>query len=85
MLLFFFFHQYEKDLEAAGKVIGVIGSMVAIVKYEEIIDWSVRIAGSGADIITAGLLGIIALSILLLLFGRRQKSRGKKDDGQNTA
>ena len=84
MLLFFFFRQYEKDLEAAGKVIGVIGSMVAIIKYDEIIDWSVRIAGSGADIITAGLLGIIALSILFLLFGRRQKSGSKRDNQPDT-
>ena len=79
----FFFRRYEKDLEAAGKIIGVIGSMVAIVKYEEIIDYSVRIAGSGADLVTFGILAVIAIVIFIPLLKRiRGQSSGSDSNKQ---
>ena len=82
MLLFFFFRRYEKDLEAAGKIIGVIGSMVAIVKYEEIIDYSVRIAGSGADLVTFGILAVIAIVIFIPLLKRNRGQNSGSDSNK---
>lgn len=86
MLLFFFFRRFEKDLEAVGKIAGVIVSAFAILKYEEIIDYSVRIAGSGASYMTLGLLaGLACLALLILFFGKKAKLPNKSQARQSEA
>jgi len=84
MLLFFFFRRYERDLEAAGKIIGVICSAVAIVKYEEIIDYSVRIAGSGADLVTLGVVAACAVVIFIPLLRRIRGQKAASDNEKLT-
>ena len=75
-LLFFFFRSLEKDIEAVGKIAGVIGSAIAILKYEEIVDYAVRIAGSGADKLTMGILGVLGFFIFVpFLFTKRRKPK----------
>ena len=49
LLVLFFFRQHQRDIEAAGKIGGGIASAVAIIKYNEIIDYATRFIGSGAD------------------------------------
>lgn len=61
LLVLFFFRQYERDIEAAGKIGGGIASAVAILKYNEIIDYATRYIGSGA-----GMLGISMMTGLLV-------------------
>ena len=73
-LLFFFFRSLEKDVEAVGKVAGVIGSAIAVLQYEAIIDYAVRIAGSGAHQITVVLFALIGFIIFIpIIFARRKK------------
>lgn len=74
MLLFFFFRRLEKDLEAVGKIAGLLGSAVAIMKYDEIINYAVRMAGSGATILTLSILGFVGLlALIIILFGKKQQ------------
>ena len=68
LLLFFFYRRYEKSLEAVGKIAGVAASAIAIFKYELIVDYFVRFAGSGATIVTFSVLGFIGAVALVQLF-----------------
>ncbi len=70
LLLFFFYHRYEKSLEAVGKIAGVVASAVAVLKYDLIVDYFVRFAGSGATVVTFAVLGSIGLLALVNLFVR---------------
>jgi len=80
MLIFFFSRRYEKDTEAAAKIIGAIGSAVAIVKYEEIIDIAEHYLGSGSNYYTVGALAGIAVIALISLFpGRKPRKTGDLD------
>ncbi len=72
-LLFFFFRSMEKDMEAVGKITGVIGSGIAILKYDEIVDYSVRIAGTGADQITFGILAALGIFIFFPIFTAKKR------------
>jgi hypothetical protein len=64
-LVLFFFRGHERDVEAAGKIGGGIASAVAIVKYNEIIDYATRFLGSGADPIELAVMG----GLMALAFG----------------
>ena len=67
LLLFYFLRRLRKNLEIVGQLAGVAASAIAILRYEEINDWSVRLFGAGADIATIGvLLGIAALGFAQL-------------------
>ena len=49
LLLFYFLRRLRKNLEIVGQLAGVAASAIAILRYEEINDWSVRLFGAGAD------------------------------------
>ena len=67
LLLFYFLRRLRKNLEIVGQLAGVAASAIAILRYEEINDWSVRLFGAGADNWTiAILLGIAALGFVQL-------------------
>jgi hypothetical protein len=67
LLLFYFLRRLRKNLEIVGQLAGVAASAIAILRYEEINDWSVRLFGAGADTWTiAILLGIAALGFVQL-------------------
>ncbi|MGE3712681.1 MAG: hypothetical protein AB7G35_23800, partial [Hyphomicrobiaceae bacterium] len=68
LLLFFFYGRRNQEIQNLARMGGVIGSAVAIVKYDQIIDYFVRIFGSGAGFISLGVLAALALGALLLLF-----------------
>ena len=76
LLLLFFYRRYDREVEMATKVAGVIVSAVAIVKYDLIIAILNRLLGSGAGmtsvilLVVLTVLGIVAL-LMPLLFGSR--------------
>jgi hypothetical protein len=79
LLLFFFYRRRDKEMQALARMGGVIGSAVAIVKYDQIIDLSVRFFGSGASIANLSVLAAAALLALAVLFYRRLRDRGETD------
>ncbi len=81
-IMFFFFRSMEKNVEAVGKVAGVVGSAIAILKYDEIIDYSVRIAGSGADQITFGVLTVIGFFFFFPMFMAKKKPKEREEDAE---
>jgi len=76
MLLFFFFRRFEKDSEAAVKIIGVIASAVAVIKYDAIIDFGARFLGSGSNYYTLGGISVFAVVALVSLFPGRKPREG---------
>lgn len=69
LLVFYFFKSYDqadKDFESMGRMAGVVGSLVAAANYQTIIDYAVRIAGSGATIMTFG--GIFLIVVVAFFF-----------------
>ncbi len=67
MLLFFFLRRYRQDIELVGKIGGVIISAVAFLRYEELLGYFERVAGSGADSFSLGFLGAVLLTAFLQL------------------
>jgi hypothetical protein len=67
-LLFFFYRRRDKQMEFLGRIGGVIASGIAILKYDVIISYFVRYAGSGASPNDIWVLLAIALGLLVLLF-----------------
>ena len=66
MIVFFFLRRFDKSVEAAGKLAGVIGSGVAVFQYDRIVDTSVLVAGSGATYYTLAMLAAIPVMIFYL-------------------
>ena len=61
LLLFYFLRRLRKNLEIVGQLAGVAASAIAILRYEEINDWSVRLFGAGADNATVGLMLVVTV------------------------
>lgn len=80
MLMFFFYRHMEKNLDAAIKIIGFMISIVAFLKYDIIIDWATRIAGSGASMWTLGGLAAFVLFMFFPLYGGRHRKMVKDDN-----
>lgn len=67
LLLFFFYGRQNERMQNLARMGGMIGSAVAVVKYEQIIDVFVRGFGSGADVLNITLLCIAAFAAVLLI------------------
>lgn len=76
LLLFFFYRRRDKELQALGRMGGVIGGAFAVLKYDQIIDWSVRMFGSGASIYNVLFLAAAAVLALVILFWRTAADMG---------
>ena len=68
LLLFFFYGQQNERMQNLARMGGMIGSAVAVVKYDQIIDIFVRGFGSGADVLNITLLCIAAFASVFLIF-----------------
>ena len=68
ILLFFFYRRRDKEVEFLGRIGGVIASAIAILKYDVIISYFVRYAGSGASPNNVAILAFIGLLLLILLW-----------------
>jgi hypothetical protein len=75
MLFFFFLRRYKQDVETVGKIGGVIVSGIAFLRYEELVGYFERLAGSGADSLSLGFLGAILLTAFLQLLVWRSYDR----------
>lgn len=67
LLLFFFYGRQNERVQNLARIGGMIGSAVAVVKYEQIIDFSVRGFGSGAGMLNIVLLCVAAVAALTFL------------------
>lgn len=69
LLVLFFFRQHERDLEAAGKIFGGVASVIAVMKYNQIVDYSVRYVGSGSSQWeVVALCALVAVGIVALVW-----------------
>src|SRR5262245_6601808 len=69
-LLFYFLRRLGKQGEIIGQISGVVFAGVAVLRYEQLNDWVVRLFGIGADQWVLGTLIAIALIGLSALFWR---------------
>jgi hypothetical protein len=67
LLLFFFFNQHDKDMQSLGRIGGLIGSAIAVLKYDQIVDLSVRLFGTGASWVNIAVLCALAVGAWLTL------------------
>ena len=68
ILLFFFYRRRNKEVEFLGRLGGVIASAVAILKYDIIISYFVRYAGSGASPRDIGILCGLGVALMAALW-----------------
>lgn len=72
LLVLFFFRRQDRDLEKAGKMAGGFASAIAVLKYNEIVDFAMRFVGSGSDPFEIGVLAAaLFAAFLALLWGSR--------------
>jgi hypothetical protein len=73
LLLFYFLQRFGETAERFGQLSGIAASTIALLRYEQINDWSVRLMGIGADTATLALLAFIWLLVLVALFWPLEK------------
>ncbi len=79
ILLFYFYRRQEESVQNLGRMGGIIGSGIAVVKYDQIIDFSVRLFGSGANELYVALLALAAFAAAMLLFHWMAKEEEEQD------
>ena len=67
LLLFFFYSRRDKEMQSMARMGGIVGSAVAVLKYDQIIDICVRIFGSGAGWVSLLMLSGVAVAALFAL------------------
>ncbi|NJO33597.1 MAG: hypothetical protein HC869_11050 [Rhodospirillales bacterium] len=75
LLLFYFLRRFGKQGEMVGQISGVVIAAVAVLRYEQLNDWGVRILGIGADQWVLAALTALALGGLVALLWLRRHSR----------
>jgi hypothetical protein len=75
LLLFYFLRRFGKQGEMVGQISGVVVAAVAVLRYEQLNDWGVRLLGIGADRWILAALAVLALGGLLVLLWLRRNSR----------
>jgi hypothetical protein len=72
LLLFYFQRRLGKQGELAGQISGLVVAGVAVLRYEQLNDWVVRLFGIGADRwVLAGLIAIVLAGLFALFWLRR--------------
>ena len=67
LLLFYFLRRLGKQGETIGQIAGVVTAGVAVLRYEDLNDWAVRLLGTGsqaeivAGLCVAAVAGLVAL------------------------
>jgi hypothetical protein len=62
LLLFYFLRRLGKKGEMVGQIAGVVTAAVAVLRYEDLNDWAVRLLGIGTNVWIMGVLGVLALT-----------------------
>jgi hypothetical protein len=74
VLLFYFLRRFGRNLELVGQVSGVLGGAIAVLRYEQIKDWAVRLLGAGSEpIIGALLIGLALVGLVALLWPLKRR------------
>jgi hypothetical protein len=72
LLLFYFLRRLGRQGELVGQISGVVFAGVAVLRYEQLNDWVVRLFGIGADSwLLAVLIGIAFAGLAALYWLRR--------------
>jgi hypothetical protein len=61
LLLFYFLRRLGRQGEMIGQIAGVVTAAVAVLRYEDLNDWAVRIPGIGTNMWIVGVLVAIAI------------------------
>lgn len=80
LLLFYFLRRFGKQGEMVGQISGVVLAAVAVLRYEQLNDWGVRLLGIGADQWFLAALTALALGGLIALLWLRRNSRYPKPE-----
>lgn len=76
LLLFYFLRRFGKNLSTIGQGAGVAASAVAVLRYEELNDWSVRLLGTGTNAYVIGIMAaFLVVGVVGLLATRRGDNR----------
>jgi len=62
LLLFYFLRRLGKQGELIGQIAGVVTAAVAVLRYEDLNDWAVRLLGIGTNVWIVGVL--VALAVI---------------------
>ena len=68
LLPFFFLRRLDKNREMLAQAASVLASAVAILRYPQINDWSVRLFGAGAESWVAGLFVALSVAAFVWIF-----------------
>ncbi len=72
LLLFYFLRRLGKQGEMIGQIAGVVTAGVAVLRYEDLNDWALRLVGVGAQTWMMAILCVIAVAGLVGLLWRWQ-------------
>lgn len=78
LLLFYFLRRFGKQGEMVGQISGVVLAAVAVLRYEQLNDWGVRMLGVGADQWVLAALTALAFGGLIALLWLRRHSKYPK-------
>ncbi len=74
LLLFYFMQRLGRDLERVAQIAGIVGSGVAVLRYDDINDWALRLAGAGAHMVPiAGMLVLLVAGFVALYWPRKRE------------
>ena len=69
LLLFYFLRRLGRRAETIGRVGGIAASVVAILTFDDLVNWAARIAGIGTDWVTLGILvGVVLAALFIVLY-----------------
>jgi len=72
LLLFYFLRRLSRRGEIVGQVAGVVTAGVALLRYEDLNDWALRLLGTGAHPVVIAVLCVVAVAgLVALLLPRR--------------
>ncbi len=75
LLLFYFLRRLGKQGELVGQISGVVVAAVAVLRYEQLNDWVVRLLGIGANQWILAGLAVLAVVGLVVILWLRQRGR----------
>ena len=79
LLLFYFLRRLGKQGEMIGQIAGVVTAGVAVLRYEDLNDWAVRLLGIGTNTWTIAALVILAVIGFVALVRPIRGTRGPLD------
>ena len=82
LILLYFYRRRDKEAELFAKIGGAAAGIVALVRYEAIVDFLVRTIGSGADwyvVVAAAMTALVAAIVVLLLMAKPNRGVSAQD------